>query len=100
MKRKPPAHPLACRNTRRQTQQLAVESLEDLCLPAGTWTPLTNLLPDPFGATHEMLLSDGTVMIQIGGPAPGEGEGGNGGASQSSSSSASPAESAAGPRRG
>jgi hypothetical protein len=33
----------------------------------GTWTPLTNLLPDTFGAATEKLLSDGTIMIQGGG---------------------------------
>ena len=57
----------AHRKTQRQTRRLSVEALEDRCLLSGTWTPLTNLLPDKFGATHEMLLSDGTVMIQGGG---------------------------------
>src|SRR5262249_17096218 len=55
---------------RRKTQRpvrLAVETLEDRCLLSGTWTPLTNLLPDTFGAAAEMLLSDGTVMILGGG---------------------------------
>ena len=66
MKRKPPAHSRARRNTKR-TVRLTLEALEDRCLLSGTWTPLTNLLPDAFGATHEMLLSDGTVMIQDGG---------------------------------
>jgi hypothetical protein len=33
----------------------------------GTWTPLTNLLPDAVGPSAQMLLSDGTVMIQGGG---------------------------------
>jgi mono/diheme cytochrome c family protein len=67
MRRRHPAHSRARRTTQRPTRRLAVESLEDRCLLSGTWTPLTNLLPDPFGATHEMLLSDGTVMIQGGG---------------------------------
>src|SRR6516225_12123894 len=57
----------ARRNTKRQARGLSVEVLEDRRLLTGTWTPLTSLLPDTFGATHEMLLSDGTVMIQGGG---------------------------------
>src|SRR6516225_8246919 len=57
----------ARRNTKRQARGLSVEVLEDRRLLTGTWTPLTNFLPDAFGATHEMLLSDGTVMIQGGG---------------------------------
>jgi hypothetical protein len=57
----------AQRNTQRQPRRLAVEALEDRCLMTGTWTPLTNLLPDPVGASAMMLLSDGTVMIQGGG---------------------------------
>src|SRR6516225_1019610 len=57
----------ARRNTKRQARGLSVEVLEDRRLLTGSWTPLTNLLPDTFGATHEMLLSDGTVMIQGGG---------------------------------
>src|SRR5262249_50995726 len=55
------------RTTQQQTRRLAVESLEDRCLRTGTWTPLTNLLPDAFGAAQELLLSDGTVMILGGG---------------------------------
>jgi hypothetical protein len=66
MNRKRLSRSRAHRNSQRKVR-LAVETLEDRCLLSGTWTPLPNLLPDPFGATHEMLLSDGTVMIQGGG---------------------------------
>src|SRR5262249_26282368 len=57
----------ARRDIQRQARRLSVEVLEDRCLLTGTWTPLTNLLPDTFGAATEMLLSDGTVMILGGG---------------------------------
>jgi hypothetical protein len=67
MSRKLSSRSRARRNPPRQARRLAVEALEDRCLLSGIWTPLTNLLPDTFGATHEMLLSDGTVMIQGGG---------------------------------
>jgi hypothetical protein len=67
MNRKLSPHSRGRRTTQRQVRRLAVEALEDRCLLSGTWTPLTNPLPDMFGATHEMLLSDGTVMIQGGG---------------------------------
>ena len=51
----------------RNTHRLALETLEDRCLLTGTWTPLTNLLPDTFGPAAEMMLSDGTAMILGGG---------------------------------
>jgi hypothetical protein len=60
---------LAVRSNVRGSRTLwsGVEAHEDRCLLTGTRTPLTNLLPDPVGATTEMVLSDGTVMIQGGG---------------------------------
>ena len=69
MNRKLSPRSRAHRNTQRQPRRLAVESLEDRCLLTGTWTPLTNLLPDTFGPAAEMLLSDGTAMILGGGGA-------------------------------
>jgi len=49
----------------RPHQPIALEELEPRNLPAGTWTPLTNLAPAGIGTM--MLLSDGTVMAQEGG---------------------------------
>jgi len=51
----------------RRKWHLDIESLEsrDL-LSGGTWTPVTNLIPDPNGAQTMLLLSDGTVMVQGG----------------------------------
>src|SRR5262249_14283157 len=67
MNRKRSPRSRAHRNTQRQAQRPSFEALEDRCLLTGTWTPLTNLLPDPIGAATQMLLSDGTVMILGGG---------------------------------
>jgi hypothetical protein len=64
MTRKSASRARARRNTQHKVR-LAVETLEDRCLLSGTWTPLTNLLPDP-GANTMMLLSDGSVMVEGG----------------------------------
>ncbi len=58
-----PSRANAC-TARRRT--LNLERLESRDVPAGTWTALTNLVPDPNGAQSMILLSDGTVMIHGG----------------------------------
>src|SRR5437764_14850331 len=44
------------------TQSIAQET-EALLPPVGTWTPITNLAPDPNGGVM-ILLSDGTVIAK------------------------------------
>ncbi len=55
------------RSSNRLHRRLILEPLEDRRLMAGTWTPLTNLVPAGAGAGEMMLLSDGTVMVQSNG---------------------------------
>jgi Right handed beta helix region len=47
------------------TRRPEIDQLEDRVVPA-TWTPLTNLNPDPSGAQSMILLSNGSVLVQGG----------------------------------
>ncbi len=51
---------------RRYGLRPEIETLENRDLLNGTWTPLTNLIPDPDGAQTAILLSDGSVMVLAG----------------------------------
>ena len=50
----------------RRGWQPIVETLERRDLLTGTWTPLVNPVPNGDGAITQILLSDGTVMVQGG----------------------------------
>ncbi len=49
-------------SARFQVEELEARTL----LQGGTWTTLTNLIPDPEGGQHMILLSNGTIMVQGG----------------------------------
>jgi hypothetical protein len=54
----------------RRSHGPGVEQLETRIAMSGTWTPLSNLMPDSGSGTgNMMLLSNGTVMVQGGGAA-------------------------------
>jgi hypothetical protein len=51
---------------KRRKWKPTLETLERRDVMTGSWTPLTNLIPDVNGAQTMMLLSDGTVMVMGG----------------------------------
>src|SRR3954449_4690161 len=67
MSRTPFSPSRTSRSSRRRTQRLAVDQLENRRLMADIWTPLSHLVPDGGGANSLMLLSDGGVMVHGGG---------------------------------
>ncbi len=56
------------KQARRHTAPLAVERLEERTLLTGTWTGLANPVPSANGTSTMLLLSDGSVMVNGGGP--------------------------------
>jgi hypothetical protein len=51
-------------NTTNNTVTVQTNQTTNGSSPAGTWTPLTNVAPDPFGTGTMMLLPDGRVMVE------------------------------------
>ena len=51
---------------KRRKWKPTLETLERRDVMTGSWTPLTNLIPDPNGAQTMMLLTDGTIMVMGG----------------------------------